>query len=202
MKSSPVEKKSRRSKHLAEKLTPETAIPALKKGTSKIGNDGCNPFMVSMPTYRYEVSGSARAPAITASLSCVRIVGTSGDVGYVGTKHVFAPALRGRPLTRFLCEWSSYCSRVKDSFCPNPNRAPRMDAAERGKSGWDDGLQIFDLIRSPSEHEHCHPAIRKVCSYSIPWSTVTRTSNSSSANDSSTPFFFPDHPISCTVRHS
>ncbi len=31
-----------------------------------------------------------------------------------------------------------------------------------GKSGWDDGLQIFDLIRSPSEHEHCHPAIRKV----------------------------------------
>jgi hypothetical protein len=118
--------------------------------------------MVSMPTYRYEVSGSARAPAITASLSCVRIVATSGDVGYVGTKHVFAPALRGWPLTRFLCEWSSNYSRVKGSFCPNPNRAPRMDAAERGKIGWDDGLQIFDLIRSRSEHEHCHLAIRKV----------------------------------------
>jgi hypothetical protein len=37
-----------------------------------------------------------------------------------------------------------------------------MDAAERGKSGWDDGLQIFDLIRSRSEYEHCHPVIRKV----------------------------------------
>src|SRR5438132_958843 len=37
-----------------------------------------------------------------------------------------------------------------------------MDAAERGKSGWNDGLQIFDLIRSRSEHEHCHLAIRKV----------------------------------------
>src|SRR5947207_13553112 len=73
-----------------------------------------------------------RAPAITVSLSCVRIVGTSGDdVGYVGTKQLFAPALRGWPLTRFLCEWSSYYSRVKGSFCPNPNRAPRMDAAER-----------------------------------------------------------------------
>ncbi len=116
-----------------------------------------------MPTYRYEVSGSARAPAITVSSSCVRTVGTSGDdVGYVGTKQLFAPALRGWPLTRFLCEWSSYYSRVKGSFCPNPNRAPRMDAAERGKSGWDDGLQIFDLIRSRSEHEHCHLAIRKV----------------------------------------
>jgi hypothetical protein len=37
-----------------------------------------------------------------------------------------------------------------------------MDAAERGKSSWDNGLQIFDLIRSRSEHEHCHFAIRKV----------------------------------------
>jgi hypothetical protein len=37
-----------------------------------------------------------------------------------------------------------------------------MDTAERGKGGWDDGLQIFDLIRSRSEHEHCHLAIRKV----------------------------------------
>jgi hypothetical protein len=35
-----------------------------------------------------------------------------------------------------------------------------MDVAERGKSGWDDGLQIFNLIRSRSEH--CHLAIRKV----------------------------------------
>jgi hypothetical protein len=49
-------------------------------------------------------------------------------------------------LTRFLCEWSSYYSRVKGSFCPNPNRAPRMDTAEHGKSGRDGGLQIFDLI--------------------------------------------------------
>jgi hypothetical protein len=37
-----------------------------------------------------------------------------------------------------------------------------MDAAERGKSGWDDGLQVFDLIRSRSEHEHCHLEIRQV----------------------------------------
>src|SRR5467141_456510 len=87
-------------------------------------------------------------------------------------------------------------------LCPNPNRAPRIDAAKNSKSCWDDGLQIFDLIRSRSEHEHCHLATRKVLLVFHPWSTVTRTSNSRSANDSSTPFFFPDHPISCTVRHS
>jgi hypothetical protein len=77
-----------------------------------------------------------------------------------------------------------------------------MDAGERGKSGWDDGLQIFDLIRSRSEYEHCLLAIRKVLLVFYALVSGHEDIEFQLANDSSTPFFFPDHPISCIVRHS
>ncbi|HEY5176301.1 MAG TPA: hypothetical protein VII95_12130 [Terriglobales bacterium] len=47
------------------------------------------------------------------------------------------------------------------SVC-DPNGLPRLDAAKRGKSGWDDGHQILDLIGSRTEHKQGDLAIRKI----------------------------------------
>ena len=84
----------------------------------------------------------------------------------------------------------------------DPNRTPRKDVVESGKGGRNHRRQILNLIGASNEQGTAILRSASLGSYSMPWSAVTITSKFPSASDSSSPFFLPDQPISCTVRQS